>query len=86
MTEAEHTPGPWGVTAGVATRSWGVCAPSGQVGVTIFLLADARFIAAAPDMEKALEYVLSKSTIDMDDAMIDVVTAALAKAKGEANA
>ena len=40
----------------------------------------------APDMKEALEYVLSKSTIDMDDAMIDVVTAALAKAKGEANA
>ena len=48
--------------------------------------ANAHFIAAAPEMEKALEYVLSKSTIDMDDAMIDVVTAALAKAKGVANA
>ena len=43
----------------------------------------ARRTIAARDMLDALEYVNAKSTIDMDDAMIDVVTAAIAKAKGE---
>ena len=87
----ERTPGPWHIKAGY---DWVIESQDGVSiagiytprGVREVRQANARFMAAAHDMEKALEYVLSKSTIDMDDAMIDVVTAALAKAKGEANA
>ena len=52
--------------------------------------ANAELMASAPDLLEqrdelleALEYVEQKSTIDMDDAMIEVVTAAIAKARGE---
>ena len=89
---ADRTPGPWEVAP---NRRWAVRSIQDQKTIASAAvagrsmeeeLANARFIAAAPDMEKALEAVLSKSTIDMDDAMIDMVTAALAKARGEANA
>ena len=80
----ERTPGPWRVER--EPGGYVVRGHDGWMIAPVTAEANARFIAAAPDMEKALEYVISKGTIDMDDAMIDVVTAALAKAKGEANA
>ena len=82
---AEHTPGPWGITVGVATRSWGVCAPSGQVGVTIFLLADAQLIAAAPELLEALENVirLTKVRSVLESWELSGLKAIIAKAKCE---
>ena len=87
MTEAGRTPGPWHIMEGT---DWVIISPEVSVAAVYtprgdreVRQANAHLIAAAPDLLEALEYVLSKNTIDMDDAMIDVVTAALAKAKGE---
>ena len=83
---SSHTPGPWESKRRLVWDTNGFsladCWDYNRTEEECF--ANARLIAAAPDMLEALEYVNAKSTIDMDDAMIDVVTAAIAKAKGEA--
>ena len=79
---SEHTPGPWGVTAAMKTSAWGVCAPSGQIVKDIFQQADARLIAAAPDMLAALILALPALEDHYDSPTYVAMDAAIAKAKG----
>ena len=94
--EAEHTPGPWEV----APDPWWAIT-SIQDGATVATAAplfgrfnmeeeksNARFIAAAPDMEKALEMYIQAE--DSDPTFVEqfiwageAARAALAKARGE---
>ena len=77
---SEHTPGPWKVVGqSVISDSGIICnPPSGPIDE---LEANARLIAAAPDMLEVLEFV-------DEDAVMNVklsrhVALAIAKAKGE---
>ena len=88
---AEHTPGPWRVSSRLQVR---------QVKSEKRLVADiitgyipeaeanARFIAAAPDMEKALEMYIQAEDSELPSVEEfawagDAARAALAKARGE---
>lgn len=75
-----HTPGPW------AHTDYGSIKDANNATVAEVLpggrTADARLIAAAPDLLAALEEVVSLS--DRDHAAWDRARAAIAKAKGEA--
>ena len=87
---ADRTPGPWEVAP---DRWWAVRSIQDQKTITSAAvagrsmeeeLANAHFIAAAPDMEKALDAV--KRDVDVLSLLlpsIDQVLAALAKARGE---
>ena len=86
---AEHTPGPWEVQRSfvLGLPDWRVRRGSVLVA-TVDSEANARFIAAAPDMEKALEMHIQAE--DSDPTFVeqfiwagDAARAALAKAKGE---
>ena len=89
MTEAEHTPGPWEV--GEGTKYFYVQIPgalSSTIRVPKDAKANAHFIAAAPDMEKALEMYIQAE--DSDPTFVEqfiwageAARAALAKARGE---
>ena len=87
MTEAEHTPGPWQVSPNDAAT---VTDSKSEFVAYVAVKVDARFIAAAPDMEKALEILLdSHSGMSNRNCSCDECApakAALAKAKGVANA
>ena len=58
---AEHTPGPWVAKPHQFGGCWWVDTVDGSIQVSMTTLnkdeANARFIAAAPDMEKALEVI-----------------------------
>jgi hypothetical protein len=95
---AQHTPGPWGVNGLAAGGRVNFTAPNGQavplahivqagakpLAACVENLADARLIAAAPDLlaalEKAQEYFDGYST---RDAVKRAIAAAIAKATGE---
>ena len=89
---AERTPGPWHIKAGsdlVIESQYGtsIAAVYTPGGIPKVRQANGRFIAAAPDMEKALEAVKRDvAVLRLLLPSIDQVYAALAKAKGEANA
>lgn len=89
MTQTTHTPGPWEVLAG---PEWGGFTVGGQRIVATMrewgfpgeAEANARLIAAAPDLLAALESaedVLSET--DTHLSTLHKVRAAIAKAKGE---
>ena len=89
---ADRTPGPWEVAP---DRWWAVRSIQDQKTIASAAvagrsmeeeLANARFIAAGPDMEKALDHVILANVIDMNWDTISMVKAALAKARGEADA
>ena len=88
-----HTPGPWAVTEGYLWR--GIRAPSRVIAnvrivggvVENEVDANARLIAAAPDMLTALESIMAESSRDDDDhdviaAIQGICRALIAKAKG----
>ena len=90
MTKAEHTPGPWEVIPNDDACSWDVWGPDLSIGAPICDVlseANARFIAAAPDMEAALDGLLRMCFEDLSGeesgAIIEVALAALAKARGK---
>ena len=90
---SKHTPGPWNtmVSGGSVWSSGGewVCDPSDRHAYpTDTQRANARLIAAAPDMLEALEAVVAWQDGDGDFnlhaiAAEEQVRAAIAKAKGE---
>ena len=61
---AKHTPGPWKIERGYGTiiKSIGPCVPDEYAGSAWLEVseADARLIAAAPELLKALEAMLSE--------------------------
>jgi hypothetical protein len=83
----QHTPGPWAVTEGYLWR--GIRAPSRVIAdmrivggvVENEVQANARLIAAAPDMLAALMLAEQNAT---DRTALAAIRAAIAKAKGVA--
>ena len=85
----EHTPGTWVAKPHQFGGCWWVDTLDGSIQVSMKTLhkdekdeANARFIAAAPDMEKALEKIVLEFEGYASDGL-DLAIAAIAKAKGE---
>jgi len=80
--ETKHTPGPWEVVHhgnGTGSREWAVCPKGSLQGIAIWLTeADARLMAAAPDLLEALQGVLRVA--DRKTVEFDAARAAIAKA------
>lgn len=81
-----HTPGPWQlyefrdtvvVSPGPRHKLW-------EKSFWKTYIADARLIAAAPDLLEALEWARPLIAMTADEALYDKTRAAIAKAKGEA--
>ena len=89
MTKAEHTPGPWEVIPNDDARSWDVWGPDLSIEAPICDVlseANARFIAAAPDMLEALELCIKEFKGLAGAAAVAAYNAgkaAIAKARGE---
>lgn len=97
MTNAKHTPGPWNLEAGrsIVTSSgafylsYGKDKASGAPHFSNFceLDANARLIAAAPDLLAALEYLLPIAEKNVETSFgkdaVRIARAAIAKAKGK---
>lgn len=88
---SKHTPGPWRIEEGVhyaciRTNS-GVIADMRFVGGAVRNMADARLIAAAPDLLEALTSLerISGIAAPHDDPARVTARAAIAKALGENN-
>ena len=81
----ERTPGPWHIKAGcdwmIQSQDVEVAVVYTPRGVRGVREANARFIAAAPDMEKALEVALADGGLRYWTRPI--LEAALAKARGQ---
>ena len=72
---SKHTPGPWQV---VGSNVYG----NNLRALLPMNAADARLIAAAPDLLEALEDLLGWQTLAPDD-VVTAARAAIAKARGE---
>lgn len=91
MTTSKHTPGPWRVerqngtpTTGewmIAGAKPGYLAEVRDCGSGC-VKADARLIAAAPELLTALEMVMRRGRIDDSEEAMNQVAAAINKAKG----
>lgn len=79
-----HTPGPWRIGDGESSRVYLVNGPDGAIGEVVYAdarnPADARLIAAAPDLLAALEECVST----LRPYYRNIARAAIAKARGEA--
>lgn len=97
MTEAKHTPGPWFVEVGndpsawanyfpkVVTEKYIVVGTEGMYGDRETDLANARLIAAAPEMLEALNLCrqhMYEHASNTQDHAFDKLCAAIAKATG----
>ena len=84
---AEHTPGPWRVDSRLQVKSKERPVANIITGYIPEAEANARFIAAAPDMEAALDGLLRMCFEDLSGeesgAIIEVALAAIAKARGK---
>lgn len=89
-----HTPGPWihatdiGQVGSVETQE-GLVVAQTQALVRDYdrseRNANARLIAAAPDLLEVAEMVLGMATVDMPQVLIDAAGIAAAKARGRAS-
>ena len=75
MSQAQHTPGPWAATPGVIPESWHIDADCGQMIAFLtldkpHLQANARLIAAAPDLLAALEHSVEGAEYAAFDAWV----------------
>lgn len=89
MSEAKHTPGPWEIRRGYDTiiDSIGPCIPEEYAGSAWLKLseADARLIAAAPELLEALKQIGAiKFSNWSDGEMRAIARAAIAKVEGGA--
>ena len=89
---AEHTPGTWVAKPHQFGGCWWVDTLDGSIQVSMTTLnkdeANARFIATAPDMEKALEMYIQAEDSELPSVEQflwagEAARAALAKARGE---
>lgn len=88
------TPGPWAriIADGYTVRHPQIYSDTGPIANATFLgngrvdelNANARLIAAAPDLLDVAEMVLALATIDTPPELIKAATAAIAKARGAA--
>ena len=89
-----NTPGPWEASEGYPSDVWHVDMPNRTLSVSVSrhetddmsveeVQANARLIAAAPDLFDAVEHVLiaSEDGGDMDDIDFNMLRKALARAK-----
>jgi hypothetical protein len=88
MSAGQHTPGPWTLNPARSTRVDLIDNAKGEaVGEIIWVdtrkPADARLIAAAPDLLEALERILRDVPCDGLDEWEGQARAAIAKATGE---
>lgn len=92
MSEPKFTPGPWEISDGYYETRLDVVDPRGKEVAVLRLVpleppktfeANARLIAAAPDMYDALESVLECGSVN-DQWWVGKVKDALLKARGEA--
>lgn len=83
----KHTPGPWKPIRDLSSKMVGIWADDGEGWVgEVETMADAKLIAAAPDLLAALEAIMAtRFTPWREDAVKanSVASAAIAKAKGE---
>ena len=87
----KHTPGPWSIDK---EERWVIHEPEGKSGTLVVpeiyldddeAIANARLIAAAPELLEALEsFPGFLCGTESGDAWIDQMRAAIAKARGEA--
>lgn len=96
MSAPKHAPGPWSVVASRAHPATVVIrGPDGSFignvaswisdpNDALVAAANARLIAAAPELLEALEMVMRVGRIDDNIKAMDQVAAAIAKARGEA--
>ena len=89
MTDTKHTPGPWVVTQDNKGSLDDYCIGTGQRidEVATCSKRDAHLIAAAPDLLESLELALEymgyhNGEYDCQD-KLDLINAAIAKAKGK---
>lgn len=81
---ADHTPGPWEIIQ-LPSAQYRIDAKVGPLHVCPAIangLADARLIAAAPDLLEALQYVMVAHGEQLHDAF-DMACRAIARATGE---
>ena len=93
MSEARHTPGPWTAFYKAKYNEWHVAVPSGS-GWNLALFSDglegpdedreanARLIAAAPDLLYALQLICDAGAERIGISHMDRARAAVAKAEG----
>ncbi len=85
---SKHTPGPWATDGGDTVVAMGnqivVTAPAPDGASREEMKANARLIAAAPDLLAVLENMFTEfGDFEYDVAAISAARAAIAKAKGE---
>lgn len=87
MTEVTHTPGPWFVASNglnkVATITNTTAIYADQMPTEFSISADARLIAAAPELLAALQWV-NRAAAEDSPQMWGAVSDAIAKATGAA--
>ena len=91
--KTKHTPGPWGITQYTNYIGWSVYAKNrGCIAERWYdseqktpnrdeLYANARLIAAAPELLEALECIVGSG--DIGQPYLDIAIEAIAKAKGD---
>jgi hypothetical protein len=87
---SEHTKGPWEARWSERGQYWFIDHPQQEGSATLTKLdcdeADARLIAAAPDMYHALQDLIAYLGVDVDNGLDELLTnarAAIAKATGQ---
>lgn len=78
----EHSPAPWVIASGGWDEDGNAC--YSLEGITDVHAADARLIAAAPDMLEALEVVRDALRVNSITTATQVLDSAIRKARGEA--
>jgi hypothetical protein len=85
--QANYTPGPWTIESGISPRVYLINSGRDAVGEIVYSEtrrpADARLIAAAPDLLAALEFVAIDGNVEMPAETAAIVQAAINKARGE---
>jgi hypothetical protein len=85
--KSNYTPGPWNIADGISPRVYLINSGRDAVGEIVYSEtrrpADARLIAAAPDLLAALEFVAFDGNVEMPAETAAIVQAAINKARGE---
>ena len=100
MTNSQHTPGPWVISARNNPAGADISGRQGHHFICDILYsegnhpidieyndqqtANARLIAAAPDLLEALRFILAYPENDLHEYSVKIARAAIAKARGEA--
>lgn len=85
MTERKHTPAPWELIGGeIHSKDRPIASIMRELVCSEATIANARLIAAAPDLLEALEYLLDDMKLkDLPTNAVEKCLKAIKKAKGE---